>query len=176
MNKLKIIIEKLKAKKMLFLYYLSILTVILYFTGQVTIITDKINLFGYVDIPTLFGVGCLPFAIMFILYGMTNTMNMFLLPLKKNPPEDILNEALWFFKLYNKIIWYSSLMFLMINVIEILIKLNGLSMLSIDYNIILALSVLSLLYAVLLNLIIIIPYTIIIKRQLKQYDKKNDNI
>lgn len=155
-----------------FLYFLSIMFIL----GMVYI---SIELSGeriifYADIPTLAVVLIMPMSVMYILYGISNTKEIFSLPLKKEPSVETLNEALWFFKLLNKFVWFSSLMLFIINIVGILQSLDDLPLLASNYNKLIILAMLSPFYAVLISLFIIFPYNIIIKKQLKQHEIKNN--
>jgi len=168
MKKTNFFQKHLKGKISL-LYFLSILLIFGYFHATIIVMPSEINIFWFTDIPTLMAVGIMPLSVMYLLYGISNTSNAFSLPLKKDPPKEILIEALWFFKLYNKFVWLSSLMVFIIDIVVILSKLDDLPLLASNYNKLLVLAILSPLYAVLINLFIIFPYTIIIKKQLMHH-------
>jgi hypothetical protein len=173
MKKTNIFIKFFKGKIGL-LYFLSILLIFGIFHTTIIVMPSEINIFWFTDIPTLMAVGIMPLSIMYLLYGISNTSNAFSLPLKKDPSKEILNEALWFFKLYNKFVWASSLMVFIIDIVVILSKLGDVPLLASNYNKLLVLAILAPLYAVLINLFIIFPYTVIIRRQLRQPEIKND--
>ena len=154
----------------IFKYILSVIIVLLIFVFSIWIINDKINIFDYIDIPTLSFVGLLPFCIMWILFGNSKTKRIISVPFTKNENDDILKESLLFIRIYNKIIWCSTSLVIIINSIDILLTLGGIKSSEFDYRIHLALILISPLYAFLINLIFIVPYTIIIKRKLNKYE------
>jgi hypothetical protein len=163
----KKILDKFIENKMKYKYILSMMIIGLSFVLTSFMITEKIFLLRYWDAPSLLSVGILPFFIMCVWFGFSNTKKIFSVPFAKDPPNDLLDEASLFFSMFNKIICVSALLSFIVNCIEILASLSGFSSLGMDYRTALAISLISPLYAVLINLIVIIPYTIIIKRQLK---------
>ena len=150
----------------IFKYTLSVIIVLFIFVFSIWVINDKLNIFNYIDIPTLTFVGILPFCIMWVLFGNSKTKRMISVPFTKDQNDDILNESLLFIKMFNKIIWCSTSLVMIINSINILLTLGGIKSSEFDYRIHLALTLISPLYALLINLLFIIPYTIIIKREL----------
>jgi len=168
---MKKILEKMKniIDGNIFKYILSVIIVILIFVFSIWVINDKLNIFNYIDIPTLTFVGLLPFCIMWTLFGNSKTKRIISVPFTKNQNDDILNESLLFIKMFNKLIWCSTSLVTIINSINILLILGGNKSSEFDYRIHLALTLISPLYAFLINLIFIIPYTIIIKRKLNKY-------
>jgi hypothetical protein len=65
----------------------------------------------------------------------------------------------------------ATLLVIIINGIEILLTLSGFSSLDMDYRTVIAITLISPLYAVLINLAIIIPYNIMIKRQINNIEE-----
>jgi hypothetical protein len=165
-NIIKYIMDKFIENRLKFKYILSVMIVALIFILAIFVISDQNNLWRYFDIPSLLCVGVLPFFIMYVLFGFSNTKRIFTISFIKDKSDDILNESLLFFKMFNKIIWMSVLLVIIINSIEILSILSGHSSSDMDYRTIVAITLLSPLYAVLINLAITIPYNIIIKRQI----------
>jgi len=155
----------------IFKYILTVIIVLLIFNLSVWVISGKINY--YVDIPTLLFVGILPYCIMWVLFGNSKTKKIISAPFTKNLDDDILNESLLFIKMLNKIIWCSTLFVMIINVINILLTLNGIISPDLDYKVLLCLTLISPLYALLINLIFIIPYTIFIKRKLNKFELRD---
>jgi hypothetical protein len=178
-NIIKYIMDKFIENKLKFKYILSVMIVALIFILAIFVINDKNNLWRYFDIPSLLCVGVLPFFIMCVLFGFSNTKRIFTISFIKDKSDDILNESLLFFKMFNKIIWMSVLLVIIINSIEILSILSGHSSSDMDYRTIVVISLLSPLYAVLINLAITIPYNIIIKRQInnkEEYREQTDDL
>jgi len=168
---MKKILENVKniIESNIFKYILSVIIVLLIFVFSIWVINDKINFFNYIDIPALTFVGLFPFCIVWILFGSSKTKRIISVPFTKNQNDDILNESLLFIKMFNRIIWCSTSLVTIINFINILLTLGGVKSSEFDYRIHLALILISPLYAFLINLLFIIPYTIIIKRKLNKY-------
>jgi len=155
----------------IFKYILSVIIVFLIFVLSVWVINGKIN--NYIDIPTLLFVGILPYCIMWVLFGNSRTKKIISAPFTKNIDDNILNESLLFIKMLNKIIWCSTLFVMIINVINMLLTSNGIISSDLDYKVLLCLTLISPLYALLINLIFIIPYTIFIKKKLNKFGLKD---
>jgi hypothetical protein len=173
-NMAKNIVAYFLEHKMEYKYILSIMIIIQIFVLSVFCINNKFSVLQYIDIPSLLCIGILPFLIMCILFEPSNTKKIFSVPFIKNKPINLLNESLLFFKMFNKIIWGSTLLVVIINTMEILSVLSGFSSLTMDYKMVLAVTLISPLYAILINLTVIIPYNIIIRRQLNK--KESDEM
>jgi hypothetical protein len=143
-----------------------VIVVLLIFVLSIWVITGKLNIFDYIDIPTLTFVGLLPYCIMWVLFGNSKTKRIISVPFTKNQTDDILNESLLFFKMFNKIMWCSALLVMIINLIDIVLSSGGYKSSELDYIVHLALTLISPLYAFLINLIFILPYTILIKNKI----------
>jgi hypothetical protein len=146
---------------------LVVIIVLLIFVLPIWLISGKFSIIVYIDIPTLTFVGLLPYCIMWVLFGNSKTKKIISVPFLKNQTDEILNESLLFFKMFNILIWCSALLFMIINFIDLLFSLSGNKASELNIWIHLALTLLSPLYAILLNLLFIIPYIIIIKMKIK---------
>jgi hypothetical protein len=164
----KNIVDNFIEHKMKYKYILSTMIIILIFGLSIFLISDKISIFQYIDIPSLLCVGILPLLFMYILFGPSNTKKIFSVPFIKDRSIDLLNESFLFFKMFNKTIWGSTLLILIVNAIQILVALSGFLSLTMDYRTVLAITLISPLYAILINLTVIIPYNIFIRRQLNK--------
>ena len=154
----------------IFKYILTVIIVLLMFVLSVWVTGGKIN--NYIDIPTLLFVGILPYCIMWVSFGDSKTKKIISAPFTKNIDDGILNESLLFFKMLNKMIWCSTLFVMIINVINMLLTYGGITSSGLDYKILFILTLISPLYALLINLIFIIPYTVFIKRKLNNFGLK----
>ncbi|MDL2229173.1 hypothetical protein LJC14_02875 [Treponema sp. OttesenSCG-928-L16] len=117
-----------------------------------------------VDIPSLIAVGILPFFFISILFGFKNMASAFSVSFRKDIEKDKLINASIFFKLFGKTIWLAGLIAVLIGVIAILKDLGDWSALGVNLAIIL----ISLFYSALLQLMIIIPFTLMINTKLKE--------
>ncbi|MDR0502573.1 MAG: hypothetical protein LBH16_04560 [Treponema sp.] len=143
-----------------------IISVVLFIAGiSFSIIAtkgDTSSILSFINIPSFAIVGIIPFLFVSILFGIKNTGSIFLIPFKKETDKEKLIEAINYFKFLGKTIWLASFLLLLISVI---------SLLSVDdisaYRANFAMSLLSILYAIILNVLVIIPFFVFIKKQLK---------
>jgi hypothetical protein len=163
----KFIVDKLK-------YTLTVIITVLIFVLSVFMINEKSNLLLYLDFPSLLSVGILPFFIMCVMFGFSKTKMIFTLPFVKHKPVHLLNESLLFFKTFNQLIWLAALLVIIINSIEILMALRRASSLEMDYKGLLAITLISPLYAVLISLTVIIPYNTIIRKHMNTKDSEKE--
>ena len=119
---------------------------------------------NYFDLPSFILVGLLPFLFVSVLFGFKNMVRAFSTSMKKEFEKDKLIQALYFFKMYAKTTWYAVLIALIIGVVGTLTQLDDLSQIG-TY---IALSLVSPLYCGVINMAIVIPFTIFIKKHLKE--------
>jgi hypothetical protein len=122
-----------------------------------------IGILTLVDIPIFIVVVLIPFLFVSALFGFKEMVLAFSVSFKKEPSKDKLIQALNFFKIYGKTTWIAGLIFTLIGLIAILRDF--------DYSIVfvnMSVTLLSLLYCGIINVLIIIPFTVFIKKQLQQ--------
>jgi len=136
------------------------------FLGGVLFATtlNGISVIVLVDIPSFILVGILPFLFIGILYGFKETAHAFSMPFKKGNTKDDLTKAFVFFQNYGKTIWLTCLVSVIIAVISLLVNLEDKSTLGPNAAVIL----LSLLYSAFINVLVVIPFTVFLKKQLKE--------
>jgi flagellar motor component MotA len=117
----------------------------------------------YVDIPSLIIVGIFPLIFLSVLLGFKKIISAFSIPSKKEANKEELLAGLHFFKIYGRTIWIAGFISVLIAVIAIMASLED--KMALGPN--LALALISLLYCGVLNIVIIIPFTVLIKKQLK---------
>jgi flagellar motor component MotA len=125
--------------------------------------TGITTIWAFLDIPSLIITVLFPFLFAGILFGFNETGAAFSTALKKEGEKDKLIQALDFFKTYGKATWLAALISVLIGVVSMLVNLEDKMMLGPC----LALALVSLLYSGIINLVIIIPFTLFIKKQLK---------
>jgi hypothetical protein len=129
-----------------------------------TIVTSGGVAWIYVDIPSLIITGILPFLFVSILFGFKEMALSFLVALKKDAEKDKLIKALNFFRTYGKTTWIAGFIAVLIGVIAIMALLEDKKALGPN----LALALISLLYSGIINVVIIIPFMVFIKKQMKE--------
>ena len=121
------------------------------------------GILAFVNISTFIVVVLIPFLFASTLFGFKEMALAFSISFKKEVPKDKLIQALNFFKTYNKITWMAGLIVTLIGVVVILRDF--------DYSIIpanMSVTILSFLYCGIINVLIIIPFTVFIKKHLKE--------
>ena len=122
------------------------------------------NILTYIDIPNIITIVIIPFILVSILYGFKNMKTAFSIALKKEADNNELKKAFNFFNLYGKIIWIVGITGVIIGIIETFINLEKKNQLGPN----LALAITSIYYCCITYAVIIIPFTIFIKKKLKE--------
>jgi flagellar motor component MotA len=120
--------------------------------------------FGYFDAPTFIIVGIVPLLYQLILFGPQNFKNAFSSPLKKECSSAEAFRALTFFKMYNKSVWIFALAAVGISLFAVFAYLDDPQALGPN----LAVTILSGIYASIISLFLILPYTAIAKQRLSE--------
>jgi hypothetical protein len=121
------------------------------------------TIMSYIDIPSIIFIGIFPFIFVSIIFGFKEMSLAFSVPFKKDVENDKLKKALNIFKIYGKTTWITGFIAVLIGLVAILENVDDKMKLGPN----LALALVSLLYCGIINVIIIIPFTIFIKRKLK---------
>jgi hypothetical protein len=116
------------------------------------------------DLPNFIIIGIVPLIYQLLLFGGKNFKNAFLSPLKKDSSLADVSRALDFFKTYNNSVWMFSAAAVLIGIVTILKNLDDPA--ALGPNMVVAL--LSFLYAALINIFLILPYTAIAKQRLAE--------
>ena len=106
--------------------------------------------------------GIFPIIFVCILFGFRETGLAFSVLLKKEHEKGKLLKALNFFKIYGKIIWVTGIIAVIIITVSILTNLEDKNRLGPGLHT----ALITILYCGIINIGIIIPYTILIKKQL----------
>ena len=129
-----------------------------------TIITSGGMVVFYGNILSFLTVGIFPLLFLGILFGFKEIGFSFSAALRKDIEKDKLIKALDFFKIYGKTIWIVGFIAGLIVAITMLVALEDKSGLGPNLSMIL----ITLLYSGIINIVIVIPFTVFIKRQLKE--------
>jgi flagellar motor component MotA len=116
------------------------------------------------DLPSLLFVVVCPFITMYILHGHTAIKTAFSAPFKKNISTETLVMANGYFKKYNIVTWLWAFAAALIGVIGILQNLDN--KLAIGPNLVLA--IFSILYAIVIHVFVILPFTILINKKIRE--------
>jgi flagellar motor component MotA len=129
-----------------------------------TIFTSGGSAWAYLDIPSLIIVGIFLFIFVSVLFGFKEMGLAFSVSLKKEVEKEKLINALNFFKIYSRITWIAGYIAVLIGVVAILVNLEDKMALGPNF----ALALISMTYSGIINVVIIIPFTVFIKKQLKE--------
>ena len=129
-----------------------------------TILATGGSALNYLDLPSLIMVGLFPFLFVSVLFGFKNMASAFSAPLQKEGEKGKLIQALHFFKMYAKTTWFAVLVAVILGTVGTLAQLDDLSKLGVY----IALVIISPLYCGIINMVIIIPFTIFIKMHLHE--------
>jgi len=124
-----------------------------------------VSVSSHVDIPTLVLVGVVSFLLISTLYGFKEMANAFSSPFKKDNTLEDLARAFTFFQRYGKITWIMSLISIVIGFIGILKNLEETAKLG-----------LSVLYGGLINVLLVIPFLLLIRRRQTKMQRRKAGI
>ncbi|MDR2601632.1 MAG: MotA/TolQ/ExbB proton channel family protein [Spirochaetaceae bacterium] len=134
------------------------------------IITSGGVIWHYLDIPTIIFVVIFPLVFVSILFGFKETAFAFSVSLKREIKKEKLVNALDFFKIYGKTTWIAGFIGAFIGVIAALIYLEDKAALGSN----LAIALFSVLYSGVVNVVIITPFIIFIKKKLNLLNNSVD--
>ena len=142
-----------------------LLSLAVFFAGVVlAIFLSGGAIWPYIDIPSLLIVGVVPFIFVSILFGFKNMASVFSVPFKNEATEDKLKTALAFFRVYGKTVWLAGIISVLIGAVAILAFVEDKTRLGPNFAIVL----ISLLYSAIINLTVVLPYTVLIKKRMKE--------
>jgi flagellar motor component MotA len=122
------------------------------------------SIMNYIDIPSIIFMGIFPFVFVGIIFGFREMYSAFSVSFKKEVENDKLKKALNLFITYGKTTWIAGFIAVLIGLLAILANLDD--KMKLGPNI--ALALVSLLYCGIINITIIIPFTVFIKKKLKE--------
>jgi flagellar motor component MotA len=126
------------------------------------------SILSFVDIPSIVIMLIVPILVLLVIFK-KNTKISFLIPFNKNNSKETLLYGELVFKTYSKILWILSIVIIFIGLVSILKNLEDKTMLGPN----MALAMISIIYAGLLNLIITVPYLVIIKKNILEMNIEN---
>jgi len=143
-----------------------IISIVLFFSTTIfAIILNKVSLASFLWTLSFIIVIVLPFLFVSILYGFRygfkKMILAFSLPFNRSIDKEKLSKAIVFFKSYEKITWIACIVGILIGVVTLLINFDDISYWGPNY----ALILLSIFYAAMVNIIMIIPFTILIRKK-----------
>jgi flagellar motor component MotA len=116
------------------------------------------------DLPSFTIAVVVPLLFMFVVNGFRETGAAFSAPFKKEADKDKQTKAANFFKLYEKATWAAGIIGVLLGIIEMLCNLDDKSQVGPSV----AMALVSLLYSGAIQFIIIIPFTVFLKKQQKE--------
>jgi flagellar motor component MotA len=145
-------------------FFFSIILVAVTFVG-VTLMSggDLLTLF---DIPSFLVVGIIPLLFQLIFFGFKNFKNAFSSPFRKDSSVAELSQSIDFFTSYNRFVWTFSMAAMGISILAFFTYLDTPH----AYGPNLAVALISFLYAALIYLLLVLPYTAIAKQRLSEND------
>jgi len=114
------------------------------------------------DLPSFILVVILPFLLVSILYGFKDMAYAFATPFKKESNQDNVAKAVIFFQKYGKAVLLTGIIGVIIGIITMLATLDDKS----GIGPAVALALISLLYSALINVLIVIPFLLLLKKKL----------
>lgn len=142
-----------------------VIALLVFFAGIVlTIVTAGVNVSPYVDIPGLILAGLVPFLFVSIVFGFKDMALAFSVALKKETAREQLIQSLNFFTVYGKTTWIAGFIAVLIGVVGILANLED--RMALGPN--MALALIAMLYSGILYMVLILPFTVLIQKQLKE--------
>jgi hypothetical protein len=150
---------------MIFNYLLSVLSI-----GISTVLTISFAREGfttylaYLDFNAVIITVIFPFIYQWALFGPSGLKTAFTAGFRKNVSMEELERSQLFFKSYTKIIWFSVLLPVIIGTVAMLkwVTPDDYTLMGPNF----AMALMSFLYAVVINAVIILPYSVILKRRI----------
>jgi flagellar motor component MotA len=125
---------------------------------------------SFIDYASFVVIGIAPFLIASILLGFGNMVSAFSILSKKETERGKLVSALHFFKSYGRITWSVGIIMVIIGTIQVFRNLENASQLGPK----MALALVSIFYAAIINIVIVIPSTIFVKEKMTGNAKVTD--
>jgi uncharacterized membrane protein YhaH (DUF805 family) len=145
-------------------FFGSIVLAIVVFLGIIVLSGGHFS--AYIDTASFILIGIVPLLYQLILFGAKNFKNAFSSPLKKECSAEEADKAIVFFKMYNKSLWIFTLAALGISLLAVFVFLDNPDALGPN----LAVVILSVIYASIISLILILPYIAIAKQRLYEIE------
>ena len=139
------------------------LSLLVFFAGFcVTILISGDSILVLLWLPSFIAVGIIPFLVVSVLFGFKNMAAAFSSAIKEETEKENLLKAVEFFKFYGKMTWIAALIAVIFGIVSILGNLEDKAMFGPNV----ALALMSLFYGGLINAVLILPFTFLLKKQL----------
>jgi flagellar motor component MotA len=145
------------------MYVCAIISLVLAILGAV-FMTGGDRLVVFLDIPSLIITVIFPIVFMGILKGFSALKTALTIRINKNASKEILVKTNLFFRMYGNITWLSSILAVLIGSIDLLANAENWQ----DVGPHAALALISILYATIINIIIIVPLKIYTKEKINE--------
>jgi chemotaxis protein MotA len=124
----------------------------------------------YIDIPTFFMVGLIPFLLVSVLFGFRKMKAAYITALQKEPDVDRISKSQVFFNAFGAAIWIMGMIGTLIGFVEILEDAEDRSYIGPN----MALALLSIYYSGILYLTTVLPFTLLLKKKQKAQSAEED--
>jgi hypothetical protein len=142
-----------------------LISAIVFFAGvNFTIYCSGLRVLTFVDVPTFILNVLVPLLFAGIVFGFKDMKKAFSAAFKKDIDNDRLKRALDFFNFYGKAVLNVGVIGVVIGVIGMFVNLEDVSQLGPN----MAVSILSMYYGCIMYVIVVLPFTIFIKKKLKE--------
>jgi flagellar motor component MotA len=141
-----------------------VISLLVFFAGfWLTVSISGGSIWNFIDIPTFFSVGLLPFLFVSVLFGFREMKTAYTTALQKEPDVDRISKSQVFFNVLGTAILIMGMLGTLIGFVAMLSNLDDTS--TIGPNI--ALSILSIHYSGILYFIAVLPFTLFLKKKQK---------
>jgi len=140
-----------------------VISLLLFLAGILFIVfMSGSSILSIIDMPSFIAVGIVPFLFVSILFGFGNMASAFSTAVKKEAEKDKLLKAVEFFNFYGKLTWITGTIAVIVGIIGILANLDDEARMGPNV----ALTLVSILYCGIINVMVVLPFTILLKKQL----------
>jgi len=142
-----------------------LISLVIFLGGIILAITlAGATVFAFTDLPSFILVVILPFLFVSILYGFKDMAHAFATPFKKESNQDNVAKAVVFFQKYGKTVLLTGIIGVIIGIITMLATLDDVN----QVGPAVALALISLLYSAVINVLIVIPFLLLLKKKINK--------
>ena len=148
-----------------------VISLLVFFAGfcSATIVSGG-DLMNFVDIPTFFAVGLIPFLFVSVLFGFREMKAAYTTALQKEPDVDRISKSQVFFNTFGTAIWIMGMIGVLNGFVLILANMEDKSKLGPN----MALALLSIYHSGVLYLVVVLPFTLLLKKKQKAQSAEKD--
>jgi len=140
-----------------------LISLVIFLGGIILAITlAGASVLAFADLPSFVLVGIFPFLFISTLYGFKEMAQAFSMPFRKESNQDNFAKAYTFFQKYGNTTWLTGIIGVIIGIIAMLANLDDKSQIGPSV----ALAIVSLLYSALINVLVVIPFLLLLKKQM----------